>query len=64
MQQEGQAGTLAFWWSTAITVPLTHELCMSVQQGLEGKEGTKGLLDSRSPMEAVCSACISSKLCF
>lgn len=29
--------------------------CMSVQQGLEGKEGTGGLLDSRSPMEAACA---------
>lgn len=37
---------------------------MSVQQGLEGKEGDKGLQDSMSPVEAVRSAHISSKLCF
>lgn len=66
MQQEDQAGILAFWWSLSHythTYSLT-KLCMSVQQGLEGKEGDKGLHDSMSPVEAVRSAHISSKLCF
>lgn len=66
MQQEDQAGILAFWWSLSHcthTYSLT-KLCMSVQQGLEGKEGDKGLQDSISPVEAVRSAHISSKLCF
>lgn len=40
------------------------KFCMSIQQGLEGKEGTRGFLDSRPTIDAVGSACISSKLCF
>ncbi|XP_068579655.1 A-type voltage-gated potassium channel KCND2-like isoform X4 [Cebidichthys violaceus] len=60
-RQEGQAGTLAFWWSTAITVTLTHDQALHVcPTGFGGEGGNQRLI----AMEAVCSACISSKLCF
>lgn len=65
IQQEGQAGTHAFCWSTAITVTLTHDQALHVcPTGFGGEGETRGFLDSRPPVNAVCSACISSKLCF
>lgn len=44
IQQESQAGTLAFWWSTAITVTLTHDQALHVcPTGFGGEGGTQRL---------------------
>lgn len=44
IQQEGQAGTLAFWWSSAITLTLTHDQALHVcPTGFGGEGGNQRL---------------------
>lgn len=54
-------------WTTAISVTLTHDEVLHVYStGFGGEGGNQRLpvLDSRPTIDAVGSACISSKLCF